>query len=301
MDDNRYLIVTADDFGIGPAVSQGILDLAAQRLITCSVLLVNSPYADRAVRAWRQAGEPMELGWHPCLTLDRPVLPAARLPSLVRPGGEFWSLGQFLRRIVLGRICADEVEAELTAQLERFADLVGRLPGMVNSHQHVQVFRPVGDVLRDVLARRAPLPYLRRIREPWGLLARVPGARGKRFVLSWLGRRDARRQEALGFPGNDWLIGITNPPCVADPVFLPRWLERAPGRVVELVCHPGYWDGTLIDRDCTPTDGGVQRRVHEMHRLTEPSFPAAWRRAGFRLTAPSELFRVTGSGPSHAA
>src|SRR5439155_22241427 len=91
----RYLLVTADDYGIGPATSQGILDLAVSGVVTGSVLLVNSPYAVDAVQAWRRAGEPMELGWHPCLTLDRPL--NSCVPSLVNAEGRFWPLGGFLR------------------------------------------------------------------------------------------------------------------------------------------------------------------------------------------------------------
>src|SRR5437588_127944 len=44
----RCLVVVADDFGIGPATSRGILDLAAKGLVTGTVLLVNSPYAEEA-------------------------------------------------------------------------------------------------------------------------------------------------------------------------------------------------------------------------------------------------------------
>ena len=73
MDAARFLIVTADDFGIGPATTRGILDLALAGKITSSVLLVNSPHAREAVQAWRHAGEPFEMGWHPCLTLDQPI------------------------------------------------------------------------------------------------------------------------------------------------------------------------------------------------------------------------------------
>jgi chitin disaccharide deacetylase len=297
VDGKRYLVVTADDYGIGPATSQGILDLAGRGLVTCSVLIVNSPHADLAVRAWRQAGCPMELGWHPCLTLDRPVLPPERVPSLVGPDGCFWRLGDFVKRACLGWIDADDVAAEMGAQLRRFLDLVGHPPTVVNSHQHAQLFRPVGRVLLELLARQTPLPYVRRIREPLGMLRQIPGARLKRGVLSWLGRRDARRQRALGFPGNDWLAGITNPPHVADPLFLVRWLGRVPGRVVELACHPGYWDATLIGRDCSVEDGGVRRRVHELDRLTEPGFAEVCRRAGFILVAPSDLERRRESRP----
>ena len=51
----RFLVVTADDFGIGPATTHGILELALQGRVTATVLLVNSPHAEAAVRAWRQA------------------------------------------------------------------------------------------------------------------------------------------------------------------------------------------------------------------------------------------------------
>jgi predicted glycoside hydrolase/deacetylase ChbG (UPF0249 family) len=297
----RYLLVTADDFGIGPATSQGILDLAADGLVTGTVLLANSPHAEKAVRAWRKAGRPIELGWHPCLTLDKPVLPASRVPSLVAADGRFHSLGRLLCRLSLGRIRAAEVEAELRAQWVRFHDLAGQVPRLVNTHHHVQVFPLIGTILRQILAKHQPLPYLRCIREPWRMLPRVPGARCKRALLTALGRREARRQVLAGFPGNDWLAGITNPPCVHDPDFLTRWLTLIPAPVVELTCHPGHLDQTLVGRDCTATDGQLQRRVGEFHLLRRASFREACLRAGFTLVSASELTSLRATGQTHAA
>src|SRR5271155_5869108 len=115
----RYLIVTADDYGIGPQTSRGLLELGLEGRITATVLLVNSPYAEPAVRSWLQAGRPIPLGWHPCLTLDRPVLPPERVPSLVDGQGKFRPLGGFMRRVALGRLSADEIRAELYAQYVR--------------------------------------------------------------------------------------------------------------------------------------------------------------------------------------
>jgi predicted glycoside hydrolase/deacetylase ChbG (UPF0249 family) len=298
LDGSRYLVVTADDFGIGPATSHGILDLAAPGLLTGSVLLVTAPHAEAAVRAWRQSGAALELGWHPCLTLDGPVLPAGQVPSLVRPDGRFWPLGGLLSRLYRGLVRPAEIEAELRAQYRRFLDLVGRPPPTVNAHHHVHVFPPVGAVLRRVLADQRPLPFLRRVREPWAMLTQVPGARGKRAFLTLLGRREARRCRRAGFPGNDALAGITDPPWVADPDYLVRWLTRLPGRVVELTCHPGHLDPTLIGRDCTAGDGLLLRRVHELERLRDPSFRAACRQAGLTLVPASAL---TPRGRSHAA
>src|SRR5437879_4469372 len=115
----RQLVVVADDFGIGPETDRGILEAAAGGRVTATVLLVNSPYAEAAVAAWNRAGRPIELGWHPNLTLDRPILPPERVPSLVDPSGSFHKLGRFLRNSLLGRIQPEEVYAELTAQIER--------------------------------------------------------------------------------------------------------------------------------------------------------------------------------------
>jgi predicted glycoside hydrolase/deacetylase ChbG (UPF0249 family) len=297
----RYLVAIADDYGIGPATSQGILHVAARGLVTGTVLLVNSPYAEEAVLAWRKAGEPLELGWHPCLTLDPPVLPPGRVPSLVGPDGCLWPLGQFIRRWALGQLQPTDIAAEFRAQYQRFLALVGRPPTLINSHQHTALFPPVGDILLDLLAGQRPLPYVRRVREPLAMLARIPGARLKRGLLSLLGRQHARRQVAAGFPGNDWLAGTTDPPYVADPLFLTRWLSRVPGRVVELACHPGFLDPTLLGRDCVPGDGLLQRRVDELHLLLQPSYPATCARARLKLVRPAELIGPSLRGYAHAA
>ncbi len=296
----RLLVVVADDFGIGPATSAGILDAAATGYVTATVLLVNSPFAEADVRRWRQRGRPLELGWHPNLTLDAPVLPAARVPSLVGPDGKFLTLGRFIRRWAAGRLNRDEIHAELAAQLERYVQLVGGFPTVVNTHQHVGVFTPVGDALLDVLTQRGCFPYVRRVRESLTTLWRVRGARVKRLWLNLQGRRFARSQQVLDFPGNDWLAGVTDPKWIKDPLFFERWLRASPGDVVELMTHPGYFDPTLLGRDAHPGDGLMERRVDEMRLLRQPQFREAVRAAGFRLAAPSELLR-TGARHAQAA
>jgi predicted glycoside hydrolase/deacetylase ChbG (UPF0249 family) len=228
------------------------------------------------------------------------VLPAEQVPSLVDDQGRFWSLGRFILRLYAGQIQAHEIEAELQAQATRFRDLVGRFPTVVNSHHHVQVFAPVGAILRRILAS-GPRPYMRRVREPWRLLAQIPGARAKRVLLSVLGRREACGQEQEGFPGNDWLAGITDPPWVADPDFLVRWLSRLPGRVGELTCHPGYHDDTLLGRDCTFHDGQLRRRRHELHLLQQERFLEVCRHAGWTLISPTAWLARRNAAQAQAA
>jgi predicted glycoside hydrolase/deacetylase ChbG (UPF0249 family) len=299
--ESRFLLVTADDFGIGPETSRGILELAARGAVTSTVLLVNAPLAAEAVALWRTAGRPLEVGWHPCLTIDRPLLPPEQVPSLVGPDGRFPRLGQLLKRLVLGRVRGGEVEAEFRAQYRRFVELTGFAPANVNAHHHVHVFRPVGDALARVLAEHHARPFVRRVVEPVRTLLRVPGARVKRAFLDRLGRRAARRQHAAGLPGNETLAGITDPPFVRAADFFGRWLAAARGRFVELSCHPGHLDMTLDGRDGTVADGHIHRRARELELLREPGFLAAVRSAGFELVTAAELVRRMNGGPAVAA
>jgi predicted glycoside hydrolase/deacetylase ChbG (UPF0249 family) len=285
----RYLIITADDFGIGPATTQGILQLAEQGIVQCSVLMANSPYAAAAVTAWRAAGQKLELGWHPALTNDAPVLPAAQVPSLVDARGRFFPLGVFLRKLFSRQLRHDEIRAELTAQYQRCTELLGQRPTVINTHHHIQIFKPIGGIIKELVLAHGPVPYMRLVREPWDMLWKVPGARAKRLFLNWHGRAAARRQRRLGLVGNDWLIGVTDPPCVSDPDFFIRLIRTVPGKVVELTCHPGLLDETLLGRDCTREDGMMQRRVRELELLADPRFLTTCREAGFELLAPHRL------------
>ena len=45
----RFLVVVADDFGIGPGTSQAILELGQLGRVTGTTLLVNSPFAGEAI------------------------------------------------------------------------------------------------------------------------------------------------------------------------------------------------------------------------------------------------------------
>jgi hypothetical protein len=59
--------------------------------------------------------------------------------------------------------------------------------------------------------------------------------------------------------------------------------------VVELMCHPGHPDRTLLGRDATAEDGQLERRVREYHLLRRPQFVRACQDAGFRLVPPSAV------------
>jgi predicted glycoside hydrolase/deacetylase ChbG (UPF0249 family) len=301
MDAMRHLLVIADDFGIGLQTSRGILDLAARGLVTGTVLLANSTYAPASVATWRRMGAPADLGWHACLTLDKPVAPPGSIASLVDFDGNFWPLGKFVRRLCTGRIRSEHIYAELFAQYRRFVELVGRPPRLVNSHQHVALFKSVGDILIEVLKQSTQPTYVRRVREPWSLLRAVSGARRKRLFLRMLGPGSARRFDRAGYAGADCFAGLSQPAQAAQTEYLSRWLSHAPGQTVELMCHPGHLDPSLAGRDGTAPGGSQPWRVHEYHRLSDPRFAEACERARFRRMRPSEWLDWQRREQAHAA
>lgn len=289
MADARLLVVTADDFGIGPETSRGILDLADQGVVTSTVLLVNSPYAAESIATWRDRGARLEMGWHPCLTLDRPLAPPESIPSLVNESGEFYPLGQVLKRLLQGQIPQAEIATEYRAQMKRYQELIGSLPPAVNHHHHLHIFGPCARALHEVLSEAGCQPYIRRVIERPGTLFRIPGARSKRVLLTRFGARTARVHARSGYPGNDELLGITDPPFVNDPAFFERWLRRSSGKQVELACHPGYLDATIEGRDGSLADGQLHRRAAERTLLSGPEFRQAVAAAGFRLVSATEM------------
>ena len=286
---SRLLLVTADDFGIGPETSRGILELGAKGILTSTVLLVNSPYATEAVWQWRRAGAPLELGWHPCLTLDGPASSPDQDRTLVDDNGRFHNLGTFLKKLLFRQISQDEVVLEFNAQLERFMELVGRPPINVNAHHHVHVFRMISRSLRAVMDPLMPRPYVRRVVEPWTTILGVGGGRLKRMMLSYFGTRAARRQVAQEYPGTDTVLGITDPACVDDTQFFLRWLRKTDRAAVELTCHPGYLDTTLVGRDGSMTDGQIHRRQRELDLLLKPEFLKTVQDCGFTLATAEDL------------
>ena len=147
----RLLLVTADDYGIGPETSRAIRELgepgARLPALFCSSTRP-MPKRHRSLAPKRQARRDglASLFDHGC------AHPAARTGS--QPGqceGRFLSLGGLLGRLARTDSPA-ELFAELIAQFDRYVALVGKPPLLVNGHKHIHVFPLIGSALRELLA-----------------------------------------------------------------------------------------------------------------------------------------------------
>lgn len=142
----RALIVTADDFGLCHAATEGVLDALAANAATSAGLLVPAPWAREA--AARAAGR--DVGVHLALTAELPRYrwgPVTFAPSLLGGDGGFASTVEDLH----DHADPDEVRRECRSQLERAVQL-GVEPTHLSVHGGAVFTAPA---LFDVVAELA--------------------------------------------------------------------------------------------------------------------------------------------------
>jgi predicted glycoside hydrolase/deacetylase ChbG (UPF0249 family) len=136
----RRLIVNADDYGMTPGVSAGILRAHRHGIVTSTTAMVNLDIPAGDVSAARDSG--IGLGLHVNLTLGKPI---ARVRSLVDGSGQFV---RDPRRAAIRAVAAD-VTIEVEAQVERFVALFKQTPTHLDTHHHAGLYDPVAEVVLE--------------------------------------------------------------------------------------------------------------------------------------------------------
>jgi predicted glycoside hydrolase/deacetylase ChbG (UPF0249 family) len=206
----RRLIVNADDFGLTPGVSAGILAAHRHGIVTSTTMLVNRDVPRDVIARARDAG--LGLGLHVNLTLGAPLTKGA---SLVDHGA-------FVRdaRRAASRATARDVEREVAAQIERFEALVKAPPTHLDSHHHVGLHAPVRDVL---LAAARDL----------GVPVRSQDATVR------------ARTRSAGLKTSDHFFGEAGPGAYWSLARTLRHLRALPPGTSEFMAHPGWCDAEL--------------------------------------------------------
>jgi predicted glycoside hydrolase/deacetylase ChbG (UPF0249 family) len=227
----RTLVVNADDLGLTVGVNDGIFDAHDRGILTSASLMTHAPATADAIRRAR-THPALGIGVHLTLVDGAPMLLPDRVPTLVQDDGRFHvSWRPFIVACLMGRVSLDDVERELTAQIE-FATSNGITPTHLDSHKHVHLYPPVFEVVVR-LAERFRIPV---VRVPYErTLADVPLAlwahQGYRFAAS-------RRRATPRFVGRA-MTGV----MTVDS--LETALRQLPAGHTELMVHPGYVDSAL--------------------------------------------------------
>lgn len=249
----RTLIVTADDIGMHPGMTEGAIRAHREGIVTACSLVANGAAFDDAVSRLRDVPS-LELGVHLTLVEERP-LTSIRFP---RKYTSFVPL--YLARVI--GIAA--IERELRAQVERVL-ATGLRVTHLNGHQHLHLLPRIFRVVVR-LAREYSIPYVRIVDDRGGT------ARGLAIrALSTLGRR--ARTAGLT---NDRTIGVAGAGHLEDVVPL---LDHVEG-VTELVTHPGV--------AVSGYDWGYAWDA-ETRALCDPRLRDELAERGIELSAPSRI------------
>src|ERR1035437_9817019 len=144
----RRLIVNADDFGLTPAVTAGILEAHAAGTVTSTSMIVRCAGWEDGVRQARITPT-LGVGLHLNLLVGTPLAP---VPSLTDArSGLFLPLATIVRRALSGRIDAGEVTAECEAQLAALRD-AGIRCTHIAPHRHVHALPVIRRAVAAVAA-----------------------------------------------------------------------------------------------------------------------------------------------------
>lgn len=241
------LIVNADDFGLTRGVNRAILDLHRAGVLTSATLMARAEATDEAIEIARRTPT-LGVGCHVVLLDGAPVLPPHEIPSLTdRKSGRFHpALGEFLQRLMTGRIAKSEIEAEAAAQINSLKSR-GLPLTHIDTHKHAHMFPAV---LRPVL-RAAKAAGLRAVRNPfepqWSQQATPAAPLIRRLEVRLLrGLEPSFRRTVIreGFSTTDGAVGVLATGTL-DAQTVTSLLKAMPPGNWELVTHPGYNDEAL--------------------------------------------------------
>lgn len=249
----KKLLLRADDLGFSEAVNYGIEKTVREGLIRNCGLMVNMDATEHAVRLIQ--GLDCCIGLHCNVSVGRPLVPAAQVPTLVDDKGVFHSSRRY-RSATEEFASVEDFCRELTAQYQRFVALLGRKPAYFEAHavksQHLAL-------ALEQVARENDLLYQPSFSD---------------FTV-----------------GNTYVINtpVHNlaPDYNARHALKQNLSQVQDGSCHLYVCHPGYLDSYLLQNTSLTLP-----RTDEADMLCDPEIRRWLEEEGFTLVTYDELARI---------
>lgn len=151
----RYLIVTADDYGASRNINEGIELAASHNIITSIAALTNFRESLAGLKSITQKNPGIGIGVHLNNTTGTPLTNPELIQSLVNKDGNFHTLETLLP--VIKHVSAGELKIELRAQIQALLDIGIPVDHLSDHNGILSLYPPFFKVLCE-LAQEYKLP-----------------------------------------------------------------------------------------------------------------------------------------------
>lgn len=279
----QRICITADDYGMHPAINEAIETLADAGDISAAAVMVHEGAMLDTIARLRATG--VALGLHLVFTQEQPVL-AGLVDTALAPAGNLPASPYALVRTLVRRpYLRHSLFAELEAQLDRYVSL-GLPLDFINSHEHVHEIPVLWNMVAE-LVDRTSAPAVRAARaQP--ITATHQGALALLSKTSWRMRKPRTPPQILSPLGAGQAGQMRRADVVAMVDRGLRW-HGANGAIPELVVHPAADDAPLLAR----YGPAIGERRAEFDLLRSPQLRDAWRRRDISLVRPGRVAHHT--------
>ena len=278
----RYVVFTADDFGISEEANRAIVTAHVDGVLTSASIMVCESAAAHAASLARDLPR-LGVGLHLTLSDGQAAQSHADAPGLVGAHGRF-RRSPFMAGLAYWflRDLRTALRREIAAQFDR-CETLGLHLDHADGHQHLHVHPVIWDALIEECARRG----IRWVRLPVESHAGIPRSsetmsrRIEQSLFRALAGRCRRMASTFGVRPADHVVGHLHTGDMTEERLLGA-LDRLHGGVTEIYMHPAANDA-------------------ELRALTSPRTREAVGANGIRTVAFGDLEHANGEVRSHGA
>jgi hopanoid biosynthesis associated protein HpnK len=234
----RRLIITADDYGLSPAINEAVEAAHREGILSAASLMVGAPAAADAVARARRLPR-LRVGLHLVLVDGWPSLPPEQVAGLADGSGRFPSAMLLPSvRLFLRPTLRRQARAEIRAQFAAFR-ATGLPLDHVNTHKHLHLHPTVLGLILEI-GREFGMRAVRVPREPLprrgGLISWVQQVSWRTFLWPWMLLLRGRLRDA-GIRHNDHIFGVSQSGCMDETALLAA-IAAMPSGTTEIYLHP---------------------------------------------------------------
>lgn len=241
----KYLIVSADDFGLSDSINNGIIKAYKGGIVTFLNFIPAGPAFENVLEFTKDV-KLDEIGAHLALTQITPVTDPSGISTLVAKDKKFHkSYIQFLLNLLLGKIDTGQIYIELKNQLD-ILKKTGIPITNLSSHEHIHMVPAILDIFIR-LAKEYDIPSIRCLGSEKIFGSVTMKKIYKKVVLQAFAKKMAEKMRKSEIIFADNFLGFLAAGALQESVLI-KMIGSLKNGTTELVCHPGFLSPEVLDR-----------------------------------------------------